>query len=339
MDQKQLALHVPLAEHLTIERANEFARLSEGAKDLLVDAKSAATRRAYKQDWSDFESWCAELDRVALPADTKTVTAYVRHLFEENQKSKTIGRVISALAFVHRAKAIDWKATHDAAIAVLGGARRRRAGTERVEKKNPVTPALLQRLIRALTGSEANPVADARDRAILLTGWTGAFRRSELVALDVADLEFTPDGDTIVHIRKSKTDQEGKGATKVLPKARDPELCATAALQLWLTAAEIDEGAVFRGVTDVGTVRKGRLSDRSVAEIVKRTATRAGLSERLMKALSGHSLRSGFITEARRKGRGDHEIMQQSGHKSREMLDEYTHVIDQVKTSAARGLL
>lgn len=335
----RLVLHASLAEQLSSTVVEEFKRLSAGAKDLLSDAKAPATRRAYQQDWADFASWCVAMGRESLPANTETVTAYVRYCYEQNQRGKTIGRMISALVFVHKAKAIPWKEQKETALQVLSGLRRRRAGTEQVTKKDPMTPRLLRRVVSALSGRDDNPIADARDRALILVGWTGAFRRSELVATDVKDLERQPDGSIVIKVGKSKTDQEGKGATKVLPIAGDPELCAVAALDLWLNAAEIDTGPVFRGVTDVGTVRKGRLTDRSAAEIIKRALRRAGFSEDFVKKYSGHSLRSGFITEARRAGKPDHEIMAQTQHKSREMLDEYTHIIDQVRTSAARGLL
>src|SRR5205823_4300977 len=160
-------------------------------------------------------------------------------------------------------------------------------------------------------GALGDDLTAYRDRAIILVGWAGAFRRSELVALDVADIDLSHR--LVIRVRRSKTDQEGKGLLKVIPPLADKDVCPLVALRRWLSAAEISAGPLFRSVDQWSHVRTSRLSSKSVALIVKAAATRAGLDAA---SFAGHSLRSGFITEAASAGVESRDIMAQTGHKS-----------------------
>ena len=181
------------------------------------------------------------------------------------------------------------------------------------------------------TGDDA--IAALRDRALLLLGFGGAFRRSELVALDVADIAETKDG-LLVTIRRSKTDQEGRST--LVAVVRGKIACPIAALIAWLTAAGISDGPVFRPITKGGRVRPTRLTDRSVANIVKYHAARLGLDPT---AFSGHSLRAGFLTSAAARGASLFKLADVSRHKSMDTLRGYIRDAEVFKDHAGQGLL
>ena len=183
---------------------------------------------------------------------------------------------------------------------------------------------------------EALPV-DARglrDRALLVVGLAGGFRRSELVALEVADLAFTDDG-LVVTVRRSKTDQEGEGATVGLPYGGNPDTCPVRVLRAWLEAHGIESGPAFREVTRAGVVTERPASDRAVDRAVKRAAKAAGLD---VDRLSAHSLRAGLATSAARAGKADRAIMRQGRWKSRTMVDRYVREASLFRENAATGI-
>jgi integrase len=186
----------------------------------------------------------------------------------------------------------------------------------------------------AMVGTLGVDLAGLRDHALLCLGWFGAFRRSELVSLDMADVAFTRDG-AIVTIRKSKTDQEGQGIEKGIPFAGNPALCPVRALRAWLDAARIEAGPLFRSLSRRGKLG-GRLSDKAVARTVKRCAKTVGLDA---SHLAGHSLRSGFATTAARKGKSLDAIMRQTGHKSERVARGYIRHATLFTDNAAAGLV
>jgi integrase len=172
-----------------------------------------------------------------------------------------------------------------------------------------------------------------RDRAIMLLGFAGAFRRSELVMLDVADIE--PSGDGLrVTIRQSKTDQEGEGI--VIAIAPGITECPAAALRTWLKAADIVDGPIFRSINKAGKISRTRLSARSVSDIVKAHATQLGLDAKMY---SAHSLRSGFLTSAAANGATIFKMMDVSRHKSADSLRGYVRDADLFNNHAGAGLL
>jgi integrase len=198
-------------------------------------------------------------------------------------------------------------------------------------KKAPVLGTDLLALVSGLGGD----LQAVRDRALLTLGWFCAARRSELVALHVADVEFTREG-MIVTFRRSKTDQEGRGYSKGVPFAGQPTVCPVRALRTWLDAAKIESGPLFRAVTRRGVLSDTALDDRAIARLIKRLAQHAGLDP---ETVAGHSLRSGFVTTAAKRGKSTQAIMTQSGHRSETVMRGYIQHATLFDDNAAAGLL
>lgn len=193
---------------------------------------------------------------------------------------------------------------------------------------------MLPSQLRAASGALPASLLGKRDRALLLLGFAGAFRRSELAGLEVRDLAFAEDG-LEVTLRRSKTDQEGKGSKKGIPYGSDPKTCPVRAVRAWLEASGIAEGPVFREVTRHGHVEAAPLSGRSIARVVKRSAEAAGLDPA---GFSGHSLRAGLATAAAKAGKSTHAIMRQTGHKSADMVARYVREASLFEDNAAAGI-
>lgn len=262
------------------------------------------TRRAYRADWRHFAEWCRQKGREALPAAPATVALYLTELAGQ-VKPATLSRRLSALKAAHEAAGLENPGSSGLVKTLLRGIRREKG--VRPKAKRPV----LVEDLAAVVGLIPDTPAGRRDRALLLTGFAGAFRRSELVGLDWDDLEFSEEGVKIT-IRRSKTDQEGVGRVLGIPRARQGKLCPVRALERWRADGD-GAGAVFRAGGK-------RLSDRMVARIVQRWMERAG---REGSEYGGHSLRSGLATEAARGGASERSIMRQTGHRSTVMVRRY----------------
>lgn len=276
----------------------------------LQAAKSANTRRAYAADWRDFTGWCAARNRTALPGSVETVCFYLADLAERMRLS-TIVRRMSAISQAHQMAGMPSPAGDIAVRTVLAGIRRVKGSAP--NGKLPILTEDLRRMLAVLPDSRAG----VRDRALLLTGFAGAFRRSELVGLNVADLGFTPEG-LVIELRRSKTDQEGQGRRVGIPPGRGRGTCPVEALRAWLQQIPAS-GPLFRSVNRHGQLG-GRLSDRGVALIVQRSAGSAGIDPKLV---AGHSLRAGLATAAAAAGVSERAIMAQTGHRSFAMVRRY----------------
>ena len=296
------------------------------AVDLAKAEKAASTRKAYGTDFRLFKTWCDGKGVSSLPASPETVAAF---LASESRTAKpaTLGRRVAAIRYAHKLAHLETPTDSEAVKATLRGIRRTFGGA-RVRKAPAIAAKMQSMVVMAPDG-----LAGLRDRALLLLGFAGAFRRSELVALDVADIEETETG-LLVKIRRSKTDQEGEGTTIAI--ARGDIACPAKALQVWLDAAGIETGPIFRAINKAGTVAEARLTDRSVANIVKVYAKRAGFDA---STFSGHSLRSGFLTSAAAKGASIFKMMDVSRHKSVETLRGYVRDAELFKDHAGAGLL
>jgi integrase len=169
---------------------------------------------------------------------------------------------------------------------------------------------------------------------LILVGYAGAFRRSELAAIDFAHLAFTQDG-LVIDLRRSKTDQEAAGRKVGIPFGKEVATCPVRALRRWLTESGITSGAVFRGVSRHGRISRRGLHKDCVGWILKRAASRAGLKP---EPLGGHSLRAGCVTQAAMNGVSERDIMRQTGHKSAEMLARYIRIGEIFTRNAAAGL-
>jgi site-specific recombinase XerD len=290
--------------------------------------KAEATRRAYGTDFRLFREWCEGKGvNAALPATPETVAAYLAHGVAEGAKASTLGRRVAALRYAHKLASLPTPTDSEAVKATLRGIRRT-IGAAKVKK----APAVAER-VKAMVRGCPDTLAGKRDRALLLLGFAGAFRRSELVALDVEHLEESAEG-LRVRITGSKTDQEGVGQTVAI--ARGVETCPVRALREWLDAAGIEFGPIFRPINKSGVVAASRLTDRSVANIVKAYAGLAGMDA---KAFSGHSLRSGFLTSAAGKGASIFKMMDVSRHKSVDTLRGYVRDAELFRDHAGAGLL
>jgi site-specific recombinase XerD len=289
--------------------------------------KAPKTRLAYSTDFRIFSEWCQGRDLDPLPALPATVAAYLAYEVGQNLRPSTLGRRLAAIQYAHQLAGREPPTNAESVRATLRGIRRTLGIARR--RKAPVTASTAKAMVRSVPDS----LVGIRDCAILLLGFAGAFRRSELVALDVADLEPSDSG-LRVTIRRSKVDQEGEGAIiAIAPGTTD---CPTRALTAWLAAAGIGEGPVFRPINKAGKVSSTRLSDRSVANIVKQYAERVGLDAKMF---SGHSLRSGFLTSAAANGASVFKMMDVSRHKSADTLRGYLQDADLFKNHAGAGLL
>ncbi|WP_441258993.1 site-specific integrase [Bradyrhizobium sp. 521_C7_N1_3] len=305
--------------------APELAAAVEYAKA----EKAPATRKAYGTDFRLFRAWCDEKQARALPASPETVAAYLVRGVEEGAKASTLGRRLAAIRYAHKLASLPTPTDSEAVKATLRGIRRA-IGAAKVKK----APAVTTR-IKAMVATCPAAITGKRDRALLLLGFGGAFRRSELVALNVEHIEETPEG-LLVLIAKSKTDQEAEGATIAVARGSSSETCPVVAVREWLDAAGIEAGPVFRPINKAGAVSAERLTDRSVANIVKAYAGRAGLDESLF---SGHSLRRGFLTSAAAAGKSIFRMKDVSRHKSVETLSGYIQEAELFKDHAGHGLL
>ncbi|WP_082528561.1 site-specific integrase [Methylobacterium sp. Leaf466] len=295
----------------TLGPALDLDALAARAAGLAENARSANTRRAYRSDWADFERWCTAQGFPLLPAAPATVGLYLA-AHETRLSVATLTRRLSAIAVAHRMAGFLMDTRHSAIADVMRGLRNRHGSAQRHAE------ALTIPRLKQVLNQIGDKLGDRRDRALLLVGMAAALRRSELVALDVADITVQPEGLRIV-IRRSKTDQGGEGA--VLPVNRTGRAtCPAAAYEAWLAAAGISEGAVFRGVDRHGRLG-GRLSGQAVALIVQRRASTAGLDAPA--SYAGHSLRAGFATSAAQAGMGEIKIARQTRHASLTTLRRY----------------
>jgi site-specific recombinase XerD len=289
--------------------------------------KAQATRAAYASDWRDFAAWCAARGASPLPAHVGIVAAYLSDLADRGRKSSTIGRRAAAIGDRHKLAGHEPPTSQEGVRAVLRGIRRT-IGAARAGKA-PATADVLSTMLRLCPPT----LSGSRDRALLALGFAGAFRRSELVALEVADLTEAPDG-LRVRIRRSKTDQEGEGAEIAIP--RGYRLRPVEAVQAWLAAAEISDGPLFRPVLKGGRVQPEPLSAFSAAQIVKRYAGRAGLAPA---AYAGHSLRSGSLTSAAESGASILKMIEVSRYKSVDVLRGYVRRADPFREHAGAAFL
>jgi site-specific recombinase XerD len=296
------------------------------AIDLAKAEKAASTRKAYGTDFRLFKVYCDAKGVSSLPAAPETVAAYIA-TEAQTAKPSTISRRVAAIRYAHKLAGIQTPTDAEGVKATMRGIRRTFGGA-----RNKKAPAVAAKML-GMVATAPDSLAGLRDRALLLLGFAGAFRRSELVALDAADIEETETG-LLVTIRGSKTDQERQGVTIAI--ARGDIACPVRALRAWLDAAGIEAGALFRPIDKGGTVRASRLTDRSVANIVKAYAERAGFDASMF---SGHSLRAGFLTSAAGKGASIFKMMDVSRHKSVDTLRGYVRDAELFKDHAGAGLL
>jgi site-specific recombinase XerD len=301
-----------LSTSSTTAEVGPLAKIADRASEFIHHSKAASTVRAYRCDWAHFEEWCKAHGQSAVPATPEIVALYASDL-SDTHKAATITRRLSAISQAHQIAGAE-SPTKSAKVRLVMAGIRRTKGTAQKGK----TPVLVDDLRRMLA-NVPNNLLGVRDRALLLCGFSGAFRRSELVALDVAAISFTRDG-LVVTIRRSKTDQEGEGRKIGIPYGSRLESCPVRSLQDWLEKSAIKDGPLFRPVDRFGRLGSARLSAAAVAEIVKKYAAAVGLNAT---EFAGHSLRSGLATSAAMAGASERAIMNQTGHRSLTVLRKY----------------
>jgi integrase len=302
--------------------------LVAAARGYLDRTISERTQTEYAKQWKAFATWADAHGLPALPAQPGTVALYLTARARQGLKVSTLGQAHAAIARAHKDAGYESPCKSDLVTDLLKGIRNVH-GTAPMKKA-----ALLPDQLRVVVAALPDTLLGARDRALLLVGFAGAFRRSELVAIMLADLTFSSDG-MVIALPRSKTDQEGHGDKVGLPFGSSSATCPVRSLQTWIARASIRDGALFRNVDRHGNVGLA-LSDRSVALVVKRSVEAAGHDAR---DLSGHSLRAGLVTAAAKARRPAHVIMKQTRHRSVATVNGYIRDAELFIDNAADGLL
>ncbi|MGA8742255.1 MAG: site-specific integrase [Terracidiphilus sp.] len=312
---------------------NQRARLDEliqKARTFVASAKSPATLKAYRNDWRDFETWCRVHNLPALPSTPEIIALYISDRASTHAVG-TITRRLTSITKAHQAAGHKESpaSTHQFVVGETLKGIRRALGT----RQNGKAP-LLSEDIRRIVASSPDRLLGLRDTALVLMGFAGAFRRSELAQILVSDLSFSKDG-VVIDLRVSKTDQEGAGRKVGIPLVKNSSTCPVCALNAWLDAAKIAEGPVFRRVDRNGYPSLRGLHKDSIGKILKRAAARAGMD---VDPLGGHSLRAGCVTQAAMNGVREFVIMKQTGHKTVTTLRRYIRSGEIFRENAAAGL-
>ncbi len=295
-------------------------------------ADAPATLRAYASDLANFEAWCARHGFRAIPAVPDIVGAYLAAAGEGYAMS-TLRRRVAAIARASGVAGHPLDTKHPAIRETLRGIGR----THGSRKRRAM--ALTTAELRKLSGVCEPGLAGDRDRALLLVGFAGALRRSELVALDVEHLTWSTAGVKLL-LMKSKTDKEGEGAEVMILHGRRDDTCPVQALRRWLEAARIQSGPLFRKVNKAARVEARRLSEDAVRQILLRRAAQAGVRGSLAEPVSPHGLRAGFVTTTYRNGVPDEEIMGHTRHQSLATMRSYVRraKLSQTSPTAKLGL-
>jgi integrase len=303
-------------------------------REFIRAEKSDNTRRAYKADCQVLVDWCKERNYRPFPLATGQLAEFLAsQASTAGVKAQTLVRRVAAIRHAHRVLELP-DPFDQAARSTLAGIRNKLGVA--VDSKTPLLAADLLKIILAIPTGQLARAADYRDSALLLLGFAGAMRRSELVALDVSDLQFCAEG-LRVTIRHSKTDQAGATQQIAVPFGSRPETCPVTAVKRWLEYRNIETGPVFRRLDNNGrTVRADRLEDGSVAIILKKRAEAAGLDGA---RLSAHSLRSGFLTSCAENGASLWAMMDVSRHKSVQTVRSYVRSAQAFERYAGKGLL
>lgn len=297
------------------------------AATFVIAQHAPATRRAYRTDWTIFRDWAHARGVGILPAAPEIVAAFLAAEAARGVKPVTLGRRLAAIRYVHAAERLEPPTNTELVRATMRGIRRTVGSASRPKA------TLLAAQVVAMATACPSSVVGHRDRALILLGFAGAFRRAELAALRVDDLEEVSEG-LRVTVRYSKGDPEGRG--QVIPIVRGAQACPIAAVRTWCEAAAIADGPVFRRIRKGGRVTADALTPHSVAQIVKAAAARAGVDPA---TIGGHSLRAGFVTSAAVAGRSLFRIMDVTRHRRVDTLRRYVRRADEFHDHAAAGLL
>jgi site-specific recombinase XerD len=310
------------------EVSNEIKELEKETILNLEHSKAPNTIRAYQSDFSDFRLFCAKNGFRSIPTEPKIVSLYLTHLSTNEAKMSTLKRRLVSIGVIHKLKGHYLDTKHPSIIENIMGIKRRKGSIQRGKK--PLLISILKKVINVIDEQNKEEIKKFRDRSIILIGFSGGFRRNEIVSLDYEDLDFVLEG-LKINIKRSKTDQFGEGSKKALPYFDNSQYCPVVSLQKWIKISNINSGPLFRRFSKGSKLSENRLTDQTVALIIKSYLQLAGVDST---NYSGHSLRSGFATSAAESGAEERSIMAMTGHKSTEMVRRYIKEANLFKNNA-----
>jgi site-specific recombinase XerD len=281
----------------------------------LKNSKSSNTLRAYSSDYKDFSVFCTKNNFSSLPTNPKILALYLTHL-SQTSKFSTLKRRIASISVVHKIKGHYIDTKHPLVMENLLGIKRKNGSNQKAKK--PILINDLKEIINVINKEKIKDLKKIRDKALILIGFAGGFRRSELVNIEHEDIEFVREG-VKIFVKRSKTDQSGEGMIKAIPSFYTTAYCPVLHLDLWIKYKKEKRGRVFE------------LSDKSVALIIKKYANLAGLDG---SKYAGHSLRSGFATSTAESGAEERNIMAMTGHKTTQMVRRYIKEANLFKNNA-----
>jgi site-specific recombinase XerD len=302
--------------------------LHEETLNNLRNSKANNTIRAYRSDFRDFGAFCVKNGFKSLPTEPKIVSLYLTHLSIKDAKMSTLRRRLVSIGMIHKLKGHYLDTKHPVIIENLMGISRKKGNYQRGKK--PILINHLKTIINVIDHEKTKEIKKVRDKTIILIGFGGGFRRAELVSIDYEDLEFVSEGVKII-IRRSKTDQFGEGMIKGLPHFSNQIYCPVLNLKKWLEISNIKSGAIFRKFNKGFSLSDNRLTDQTVALLLKNYLSVAGIEN---KNYSGHSLRSGFATVSAESGADERSIMAMTGHKTTQMVRRYIKEANLFKNNA-----
>ena len=310
------------------ELISDIKVLQEETLNNLRNSKSVNTIRAYKSDFKDFSAFCAKNRLKSLPTDSKIVALYLTYLSSKDAKISTLRRRLVSIGVIHKLKGHYLDTKHPIIIENLMGIKRKIGSFQ--QGKKPILINQLKSIINVIDNEKSKEIKKIRDKTLILIGFGGGFRRSELVSIDYNDVELVPEGVKIV-VRRSKTDQFGEGMVKGLPYFSNQNYCPVMHLKKWLEISNIKSGPLFRRFSKSYKLNENRLTDQSVALLLKNYLNVAGIEN---KNYSGHSLRSGFATVSAESGADERSIMAMTGHKTTQMVRRYIKEANLFKNNA-----
>jgi len=309
------------------ELTTDLKLLHEATLNNLKNSKANNTFRAYKSDFKDFAAFCVKNGLSSLPTEPKIVSLYLTHL-SKNSKISTLKRRLVSISMIHKMKGHYLDTKHPIIVENLMGIRRVKGSIQKGKK--PILINHLKLIINTINEQNTKEIKKLRDKSIILIGFAGGFRRTELISIDYEDLEFVPEGLKII-IKRSKTDQFGEGMIKGLPRFTNEIYCPVKNLNKWLEISKIKSGPIFRRFTKGLSLSDKRLTDQSVVLLMKEYLNLAGVEN---KNFAGHSLRSGFATVAAESGADERSIMAMTGHKTTQMVRRYIREANIFKNNA-----
>jgi site-specific recombinase XerD len=310
------------------ELITDIKVLHEETLNNLRSSKANNTIRAYKSDFKDFRAFCVKNGFKSLPTEPKIVSLYITHLSIKDAKMSTLRRRLVSIGVIHKLKGHYLDTKHPIIIENLMGIKRKKGNFQRGKK--PILINQLKAIVDVIDNEKTEEIKRIRNKTIILIGFGGGFRRAELVSIDFEDLEFVPEGVKII-VRKSKTDQFGEGMIKGLPYFSNETYCPVRHLKKWLGLSSIKSGPIFRRFSKSFKLSDNRLTDQSVALLIKNYLSLAGIEN---KNYSGHSLRSGFATVTAESGADERSIMTMTGHKTTQMVRRYIKEANLFKNNA-----